>query len=92
MTANGTRSPGCSNSDNRVNLVEGPAGAGKSSLLQKFDEGMRRAGQVGDLSGHDHAMRSGVLAKDGFKANTVARFLLDEKMQAAARRRPRRRR
>ena len=27
---------------------------------------------------------SGVLEKDGFKVNTVARFLLDEKMQAAA--------
>src|SRR5262249_56619157 len=29
-------------SENRVNLFEGPAGAGKSYSLQKFDEGMRR--------------------------------------------------
>ena len=32
-------------SEDRVNLVEGPAGAGKSSLLAKFDEGMRQKGR-----------------------------------------------
>ena len=69
-------------SENRVNLVEGPAGAGKSSLLRKFDEGMQRAGQSGHLSGHDRPTPSGCWQKDGFEANTVARFLLDEKMQA----------
>jgi conjugative relaxase-like TrwC/TraI family protein len=71
-------------SQNRVGLVEGPAGAGKSSLLSKFSEGMTRAGQpVTWLATTVGAV--GVLAKDGFKADTVARFLLDEKMQAAAR-------
>jgi conjugative relaxase-like TrwC/TraI family protein len=70
-------------SENRVNLFEGPAGAGKSWSLQKFDEGMRRAGQsVTYLATTTDAV--GVLAKDGFEVNTVARFLLDEKMQAAA--------
>ena len=38
-------------SENRVNLVEGPAGTGKSSLLAKFDEGMRRKG-THNLPGH----------------------------------------
>ena len=33
-----------------------------------------------------------MLQEDGFDAETVARFLVDEKMQAAAQRRPRRRR
>ena len=71
-------------SENRINLVEGPAGAGKSSLLAKYAEGMRRAGQtVTWLATTSDA--AGVLAKDGFKVDTVARFLLDGKMQTAAR-------
>ncbi len=71
-------------SENRVNLFEGPAGAGKSWSLQKFNEGMQRAGQsVTYLATTTDAV--GVLAKDGFEVNTVARFLMDEKMQAAAR-------
>jgi conjugative relaxase-like TrwC/TraI family protein len=70
-------------SENRVNLVEGPAGAGKSFLLKKFDEGMERAGQtVTYLATTNDAV--GVLAKDGFEVNTVARFLVDDKMQKAA--------
>ncbi len=70
-------------SENRVNLFEGPAGAGKSWSLQKFDEGMRLAGRpVTYLATSTDAVD--VLAKDGFEVNTVARFLLDEKMQEAA--------
>jgi conjugative relaxase-like TrwC/TraI family protein len=68
---------------NRVNLVEGPAGAGKSSMLSKFDEGMRRQGEtVTYLASSTDAV--GVLAKDGFEVHTVARFLLDARMQNAA--------
>ena len=74
---------GLLNSRNRVNLVEGPAGAGKSSLLAKYDEAMRRAGADRDLPGH-HGEGGGGAAEGGFAAETVARFLLDEKMQAAA--------
>ena len=44
---------------------------------------MRLAGRAGHLPGHDDRA-VGVLAKDGFEADTVARFLLDEKMQEAA--------
>ena len=68
----------------RVNLIEGPAGAGKSSLLAKFDEGMRLAGQnVTYLA--TTAKATEVLQQDGFNAHTLARFLVDRKMQEAAR-------
>ena len=70
--------------ENRINLVEGPAGAGKTEMLKKYAEGMRRAGQpVTWLATTTDA--AGVLAKDGFGVNTVARFLLDDKLQVAAR-------
>lgn len=74
---------GLLNSENRINLIEGPAGAGKTEMLKKYDEGMRRAGQpVTWLATTTDAAR--VLAKDGFEVNTVARFLLDEKLQESA--------
>ena len=67
-------------SSNRVNLVEGPAGAGKSSMLGKFDEGMKRTGKTATyLATTSDA--AGVLARDGFEVKTVAHFLLDEKLQ-----------
>lgn len=70
-------------SSNRVNLVIGPAGAGKSSMLGKFDEGMRLAAEsVTYLA--TTAKAAGVLEADGFDAHTLARFLVDEKLQAAA--------
>lgn len=71
-------------SPNRINLVQGPAGAGKSSLLAKYDEGMRRAGQSVTWLGTTGAAVD-VLHKDGFDAHTVAHFLLSDKMQQAAR-------
>ena len=71
-------------SSNRVNLVEGPAGAGKSSMLGKFDEGVRRAGEsVTYLA--TTAKAAEVLEHDGFETATLARFLVDERMQHAAR-------
>ena len=71
-------------SENRVNLVEGPAGAGKSSLLAKYDEGLRMAGRPATwLATTSDAADE--LAKSGLKVDTVARFLLDGRMQAAAR-------
>ena len=71
-------------SSNRVNLVEGPAGAGKSWMLGKYDEGMKRMGEsVTYLATTTDA--ADVLARDGFAVNTVARFLLDGKLQQAAR-------
>ncbi len=71
-------------SDNRVNLVEGPAGAGKTSMLAKFDEGLRQAVQpVTYLA--TTAKAAGVLQADGFEAHTLAHFLRDERMQGQAR-------
>jgi conjugative relaxase-like TrwC/TraI family protein len=70
-------------SSNRVDLIEGPAGAGKSSLLGKFDEGVKLAGEsVTYLATTAGAVN--VLQEDGFQANTLARFLVDEKMQKAS--------
>jgi len=75
---------GLLNSSNRVSMVKGPAGAGKSYSLRKFDEGMRIAGETATyLATTAPAVK--VLAKDGFDAKTVAHFLLDQKMQEAAR-------
>lgn len=71
-------------SGNRVNLVQGPAGAGKTSMLGKFEDGLRRAGQQATYLATT-AKAAEVLKKDGFEANTLARFLVDEKMQKAAR-------
>jgi conjugative relaxase-like TrwC/TraI family protein len=74
---------GLLNSENRVELFQGPAGAGKSYSLEKYDQGMRMAGQtvtyLGTTTGSVER-----LEEDGFTVNTVARFLLDTKMQAAA--------
>ena len=66
---------GLLNSENRINLVEGPAGAGKSSLLTKYRRRHAAGRAIGDVAGHDDATPARVLAKDGFEANTVARFL-----------------
>ena len=75
---------GLLNSPNRVNMVQGPAGAGKSSMLAKYDEGVRRMGQhVTYLATTAAAVK--VLENDGFEASTLARFLLDAEMQGEAR-------
>jgi conjugative relaxase-like TrwC/TraI family protein len=76
---------GLLNSENRVDLVEGPAGAGKSSLLGKFDEGMKLAGEhVSYFATTAAAVK--VLQDDGFNdAKTVAHLLVNEKLQAAIR-------
>jgi conjugative relaxase-like TrwC/TraI family protein len=72
-------------SQNRVNMVLGPAGAGKSKLLKKVEEGAKLAGKQIVLLGTTSTSVK-VLKKDGFEgAQTVEAFLLSEKMQAAAR-------
>ena len=82
---------GLLDSPNRINLVEGPAGAGKSSMLGKLEEGLKLAGQTSTFLATT-AKATEVLQRDGFDVQTVARFLLDEKMQNAARGGTRRRR
>lgn len=68
-------------SKNRVNVVIGPAGAGKTDMLKTYCRGMELAGKtVGFLATSSDAVD--VLRKDGFAdAATMARFLLDEKLQ-----------
>ncbi|APW64317.1 MobF family relaxase [Paludisphaera borealis] len=71
-------------SANRVEELVGPAGAGKSYSLAKFEEGLSRAGQHGTYLATT-AKAAKVLIDDGFEAKTVAHFLLDARMQEAAR-------
>ena len=63
-------------------VITGMSGAGKSSLLAKYKEGMERAGEpvtwlatTSDAAGVLATDKA--LAKQGFAVNTVARFLLD---------------
>ena len=75
---------GLLNSHDRIRLVDSAAGVGKTTALSVFDQGMKLAGrQVTYLATSGKAV--GVLKKDGFKADTLATFLLSEKMQDAAR-------
>jgi hypothetical protein len=76
---------GLLNSSNAVNVVDGPAGAGKSWMLQKFDEGMQLAGEHVTYLGTTTSAVDELRGKGGFAAETVAHFLMNEKMQAAAR-------
>jgi hypothetical protein len=70
-------------SSDRVQLVDSAAGVGKSTMLSVYDQGMRLAGEdVTYLATTTPAV--GVLRKDGFEAETVAKFLLSDKMQEAA--------
>jgi len=71
-------------STDRVNLVDSAAGTGKSTLLKALEEGLQVAGEnVTYLATTTQAVD--VLRQDGFAAETVARFLLSEKLQEAAR-------
>jgi ATP-dependent exoDNAse (exonuclease V) alpha subunit len=74
------------NSFDRVILVRGAAGTGKTSLLQEAVNGIQSAGKkVVTLAPSAEASR-GVLRKDGFHdADTLARFLVDPVFQETAR-------
>ena len=74
---------GLLSSYDRVQLVDSAAGVGKSTMLRVYDRGMRLAGRhVTYLATTTPAV--GVLRDDSFAAETVAKFLLSAKMQAAA--------
>lgn len=76
---------GLLNATNRVTVVTGPAGAGKTDMLRTYARGMELAGRkLGFLATSSDAVS--VLHKDGFAdARTVAHFLLDERLQASLR-------
>lgn len=71
-------------SHDKVRLVDSAADVGKTTALTVFDQGMELAGsQVTYLAATGKAVD--VPQKDAFAAETLARFLLPEKMQDAAR-------
>jgi conjugative relaxase-like TrwC/TraI family protein len=70
------------NSTDRVMLIKGAAGTGKTSLLQEAVEGIEAAGKrVAMLAPSAQASRN-VLRGEGFlEANTLTQFLVDEEFQ-----------
>ena len=80
---------GLLDSEDRVNVVEGPAGAGKSSLLSKFDEGMKLKGRSVTYLGTT-AKAAEVLQEDGFDG--PYRATVPRRSEDAGSRRGRRRR
>jgi conjugative relaxase-like TrwC/TraI family protein len=72
-------------SRDRVMLLRGAAGVGKTSLMQEVVEAVEATGtKVLPFAPSADASR-GVLRQDGFHAaDTVARFLIDEKLQQEA--------
>ena len=83
---------GLLDSSNRVNLLEGPAGAGKSYLAGQ--NSMKACGRPGSPLPiwRPRPTRPGCWQKDGFEVNTVARFLLDDQDASGGGWWPRRRR
>ena len=73
-------------SRNQVIAIRGVAGAGKTTLMQEAAEAIETGGhRVIALAPTSEAAR-GVLRSEGFAgAETVARFLVDEQLQAQAR-------
>jgi conjugative relaxase-like TrwC/TraI family protein len=74
---------GLLSTSDRVAMVDSAAGTGKSTMLAAYDRGMKLAGEKVTYLGTT-ATSVKVLQKDGIEAETLARFLVDEKMQAAA--------
>lgn len=73
-------------SQNQVIAIRGVAGAGKTTLMQEAVEAIKAGGhRVCALAPTSEAAH-GVLRAEGFsEAETVARFLVDEQLQAKAR-------
>lgn len=72
-------------SRDRVVLVRGAAGTGKTTLMQEAVEAIRDAGKRVTVLAPSAAASRGVLRAEGFEqADTVARFLIDRDFQAAA--------
>ncbi|MCA9215718.1 MAG: relaxase domain-containing protein [Planctomycetales bacterium] len=66
-----------------VMVLAGKAGVGKTTVATEVVEGIRRNGQnVVMLAPTTKSVK--VLEKEGFKPHTLERFLLDDKLQAAA--------
>jgi ATP-dependent exoDNAse (exonuclease V) alpha subunit len=72
-------------SPDRVMIVRGAAGSGKTTLTQEAVRYMEAAGKNVVMLAPSAQASRGVLRSEGFAdADTLARFLFDEKMQATA--------
>lgn len=70
----------------RVMLIRGAAGTGKTSMAQEAVEAIEAGGKRVFMFAPSADASRGVLRHDGFKdADTVARLLLDERMQSEIR-------
>lgn len=73
------------NSPDRVMILRGVAGSGKTTLTREAVESINAAGKPVVMLAPSAQASRGVLRDDGFKeADTLARFMVDEKMQAGA--------
>lgn len=73
-------------SPDRVMMVRGAAGAGKTSLMQEAVAAIEKGGKKVFAFAPSAGASRGVLREEGFEtADTVARFLVDAKLQEEAR-------
>ncbi|WP_158633326.1 MobF family relaxase [Tautonia sociabilis] len=73
-------------SRDRVIVIRGAAGAGKTSLMQEAAEGIREGGREVFVFAPTAGASRGVLRQEGFgAADTVTRLLLDETLQERTR-------
>jgi len=74
------------NTPDRVILVRGVAGSGKTTLIKACASAIEGEGKAVLLLAPSAEASRGVLRKEGFSsADTVAKFLLDERLQESAR-------
>jgi len=74
------------NSTDRVILVRGVAGSGKTTLIRACVDAIEGEGRAVLLLAPSAEASRGVLRKEGFAtADTVARFLLDQRLQESVR-------
>lgn len=76
---------GILNSHNRVMIVRGVAGSGKTTLMRETIDAIEESGRRVTVLAPTAQAAHGVLAdQEGFNADTLARFLVDEKLQSAS--------
>lgn len=76
---------GILNSHDRLMIVSGKAGVGKTSLMKEAIEAIEHTGRNVTVLAPTAEAAHGVLReKEGFEAETLASFLVNEKAQAAA--------
>jgi len=69
--------------NNRISIIRGAAGSGKTTLMKEAAEKIKAIGKKLTVIAPTAQASRGVLKDEGFdKANTVAKFLVDDEMQA----------